>query len=139
MATFRTVNTAFWETPQVVDNFSPADRYIYLYCLTNPHTNLCGCYEISIRQIAAETGLDRDFVQNSLDRLHLLHHVIEYQPQSKELLIYDWPKSNWTASPKKQRRILCEIAKVKCWGFRLFLRAEYHRRQHKKDTMRRNT
>ncbi|MFR8334921.1 MAG: hypothetical protein ACLU9S_23255 [Oscillospiraceae bacterium] len=32
---------------------------MYLYCMTNPHTNLCGCYEVSIKQMANETGLQQ--------------------------------------------------------------------------------
>ena len=52
MARYRNVSTSFWEDNKIVDDFTPEDKYIYLYCMTNPHTNLCGCYEISLKQIA---------------------------------------------------------------------------------------
>lgn len=56
MASYRNISMDFWTDSKVVDDFTPEDRYIYLYCMTNPHTNLCGCYEVSIKQIANETG-----------------------------------------------------------------------------------
>ena len=48
MASYRNISMDFWTDSKVVDDFTPEDRYIYLYCMTNPHTNLCGCYEVSI-------------------------------------------------------------------------------------------
>lgn len=56
MANYRNISMDFWQDSKVVDDFTPEDRYMYLYCMTNPHTNLCGCYEISVKQMANETG-----------------------------------------------------------------------------------
>ena len=60
MAIYRTVSMSFWTDNKVTDDFTPEDRYFYLYLFTNPHTNLCGCYEISIKQIANEMGYSKD-------------------------------------------------------------------------------
>ena len=54
---------------------------------SNPHTNLCGCYEVSIKQIANETGYNNDSVERLLKRLDSAHNVIRYSAQTKELLI----------------------------------------------------
>ena len=54
MAKGRLVSTSFWTDSKIVDDFLPEDKYLYLYCLTNPHTNLCGCYEVSVKQIAVQ-------------------------------------------------------------------------------------
>ena len=59
MANYRNISMDFWQDSKVVDDFTPEDRYMYLYCMTNPHTNLCGCYEISVKQMANETGLQQ--------------------------------------------------------------------------------
>ena len=56
MAKGRLVSTSFWTDSKIVDDFLPEDKYLYLYCLTNPHTKLCGCYEVSVKQISDETG-----------------------------------------------------------------------------------
>ena len=87
MASYRNISMDFWTDSKVVDDFTPEDRYIYLYCMTNPHTNLCGCYEVSIKQIANETGYNNDTVERLLKRLDSAHNVIRYSAQTKELLI----------------------------------------------------
>ena len=46
MAIYRNVSMSFWTDSKVADDFTAEDRYFYLYLFTNPHTNLCGCYEI---------------------------------------------------------------------------------------------
>ena len=69
MASYRNISMDFWTDSKVVDDFTPEDRYIYLYCMTNPHTNLFGCYEVSIKQIANETGYNNDSVERLLKRL----------------------------------------------------------------------
>lgn len=90
MANYRNISMDFWSDSKVVDDFTPEDRYIYLYCMTNPHTNLCGCYEVSIKQIANETGYNADSVERLLKRLDSSHNVIRYSAQTKELLILNW-------------------------------------------------
>ena len=83
MARYRNVSTSFWEDNKIVDDFTPEDKYIYLYCMTNPHTNLCGCYEISLKQIAYETGYNTDSVERLLKRLDRTHEVIRYSAPTK--------------------------------------------------------
>ena len=52
MAKGRLISTNFWMDGKVEDDFTPEDKYAYLWCLTNPHTNLCGCYEVSIKPVS---------------------------------------------------------------------------------------
>ena len=113
MASYRNISMDFWTDSKVVDDFTPEDRYIYLYCMTNPHTNLCGCYEVSIKQIANETGYNNDTVERLLKRLDSAHNVIRYSAQTKELLILNWCRYNWSTSEKLNKPLLGEIRKVK--------------------------
>ena len=91
---------SFWTDPKVDDDFTPEDKYFYLYLLTNPHTNLCGCYEISMRQMVRETGYNEDTVKRLLQRMETVHGVIQYDPQTKEIYIPRWGKYNWCNSQK---------------------------------------
>lgn len=100
MATYRTVNLSFWTDSKVEDDFTPEDKYFFLYLLTNPHTNLCGCYECSAKQMARETGYNEDTVKRLLARMERVHNVILYDEQTKEVLILNWGKYNWCNSPK---------------------------------------
>ena len=63
MAIYRNVIMSFWTDSKVVDDFTPEDKFFYLYLITNPHTNLCGCYEVSLKQMANETGYNEDTIK----------------------------------------------------------------------------
>lgn len=129
MAKIRSVSTGFWTAPQVVDSFTAEERYIYLYCMTNPHTNLCGCYEVSIKTIAAETGLERYEVSDIISRLQHRHGVICYDWDTKELLVVNWLQNNWNSSSRWQKNALRSLQKIKSRWLRLLTRAQYLRVQ----------
>lgn len=105
----------------MTDDFTPEDRYFYLYLLTNPHTNLCGCYEISIKQMANEMGYDAKKVGKLIDRFSFTHNLIRYARSERELLIFHWSKYNWTSSEKFRKPLLQEIQNVKTDDFREYL------------------
>ena len=128
MAKGRLVSTGFWDDSKVVDDFTPEDKYIYLYCMTNPHTNLCGCYEVSVKQMASETGYNEDTVKRLLMRLDREHNVIRYSAATKELLVLNWFRYNWSASEKLNKPLLTEIRGIKCDGFREYLAGRYNER-----------
>lgn len=128
MANYRNISMAFWTDTKVVDDFTPEDKYIYLYCMTNPHTNLCGCYEVSVKQIAQETGYNEDTVKRLLKRLDSEHNVIRYSAATKELLILNWFRYNWSASEKLDKPLLEGIRAIKCDRFREYLADRYNDR-----------
>lgn len=121
MALYRTIQLSFWTDSKVVDDFTPEDRYFYLYLMTNPHTNLIGCYEVSIRQISAETGYSKDVVERLLDRMETVHEVIRYSKNEKEVLILNWGKYNWTRSLDLQKALSKQIEGIKTPEYRTFI------------------
>lgn len=121
MALYRNIHLSFWQDTKVTDDFTPEDRYFYLYLLTNPHTNLCGCYEISIKQMANEMGYDAKKVGKLIDRFSSIHNLIRYSQSGRELLIFHWSKYNWTSSEKFRKPLLQEIQNVKTDCFREYL------------------
>ena len=118
MAIYRSIHTTFWTDTKVADDFSPEDKYFMLYCLTNPYTNIIGCYEISIRQMANDTGYSRDSIESLLKRFKDHHKVIDYDFETKELFIKNWYKYNWTNSPKLDQPLINAIKSVKNDNFR---------------------
>lgn len=118
---FRSVRTGFWTDSKVLDEFTPEDKYFYLYLFTNPHTNLAGCYEISIKQIVTETGYSRETVENLIKRFVEVHNVIRYEPTTKEILLINWHKHNWTSSEKYRKALKRHIDCVKCSNFKDYL------------------
>lgn len=121
MAIYRTISMSFWTDSKVADDFTPEDRYFYLYLFTNPHTNLCGCYEISIKQAVTETGYSKDTIENLIERFEEYHNVIRYSPTTKEILLLNWHKYNWTKSEKFRKPLLAEIGRVKNKRFKEYL------------------
>ncbi len=121
MALYRMVSSSFWTDSKVVDDFTPEDRYFYLYLFTNPHTNLCGCYEISFRQMVSETGYSRESVENLLKRFENVHNVIRYSQETKELLILKYHKYNWTKSEKYRKGVMKEVQNIKENSFKEYL------------------
>lgn len=121
MAVYRMIELSFWSDPKVADEFTPEDRYMYLYLMTNTHTNLAGCYEVSIRQIAIETGYCKESVENILARMEKTHQVIAYSKQTREVLLRNWYKHNWQKSPKYLAGVKSQILSVKEDVFREYL------------------
>ena len=90
MAIYRNVQLAFWTDSKVEDDFTPEDKYFYMYILTNPQTNICGCYEVNFSQMARHTGYSKDTIVRLLERFDKVHNVIKYDSNTKEILILRW-------------------------------------------------
>ena len=67
MAKERMVNTKFWDDSYIV-TLDPIEKLMYLYFITNPLTNICGIYEIQLRRISFDTGIDKEMVLKILGR-----------------------------------------------------------------------
>ena len=105
MAIYRNVSLSFWEDIKIVDDFTPEDRYFYLYLLTNPHTNLLGCYQVSFKQMINETGYNKDTIEKLINRMSQEHEVIEFDSKTNEIFIKNWYKYNWTKSEKLLKNV----------------------------------
>ncbi len=67
MAKSRVINTKFWSDSYITE-LDPLERYLYLYFLTNEHTDICGIYELPLRVMAFETGLDKEMLYKIIKR-----------------------------------------------------------------------
>lgn len=121
MAIYRQIYLTFWTDTKVVNDFTPEDKYFYLYLMTNPHTNLCGCYEASIKQMAWETGYNEDTVSHLLERFTSVHNIIRYSKETREILILNWHKYNWTKSPKLVKSIEANSKEIKDESFKKYV------------------
>lgn len=68
MAKSRLVNTSFW-SDGFIQELDSETKLLFLYLLTNEHTDICGVYEITFRTISFESGLSADSVSRSMDIL----------------------------------------------------------------------
>ena len=121
MAIYRQIYMSFWTDPKVDDDFTPEDKYFYLYLLTNPHTNICGCYEVGMKQMERETGYNKDTVMRLINRMEQVHDVLRYDPNTKELLLLNWHKHNWTRSDKLLKNVVSTSQHIKSDAFREYV------------------
>ena len=111
MAKYRTIQVDFWEDGFVLD-LTPEEKYFYLYLLSNSRTTQCGCYELPYKVIEMQTGYNRETVEKLLQRF-VDYGKIEYSADTKEILIRNWHKFNFTKSPKVMNCIIKEISAIK--------------------------
>lgn len=121
MAIYRNVSMNFWTDSKVDDEFTPEEKYFMLYLLTNPHTNILGCYEISMKQMERETGYNIDTIHRLISRMQDTHGVIRYDAETKEILIVHWHKYNWQKSDKVLKALVDAAAFIKSASFKAFI------------------
>lgn len=118
MKNYRNVSQSFWTDSKVDDEFTPEEKYFMLYLLTNPHTSVCGCYEISMKQMERETGYNTDTIARLISRMQDVHNVIKYDQETKEVLIINWHKYNWTKSEKLMKAVVSGAEHIKSEEFK---------------------
>jgi hypothetical protein len=67
MAKSRMINTRFW-IDDYISELDPTEKLLFLYFLTNPYTDICGIYEVPLKHIALDTGLDKEMVIKIIER-----------------------------------------------------------------------
>ena len=108
----RMVDTELWNNEEIIETFTAEDRYFWLYLLTNPHNSICGVMKASPILIARDMGYSKECVQNLLYRFEHIHKAILVDKETKELIILNWCKFNWTKSKDLLKTIEKNIEKV---------------------------
>lgn len=102
----RYINTKFWSDNFIVQ-LDPIERYLFLYFLTNEHTNLSGIYELPMRFLSFETGLEREMLEKILGRFKGKIYYIDGW-----VFVKNFPLHQSTKSKKIQIAILEAIKRV---------------------------
>jgi hypothetical protein len=64
----RYINTKFWNDTYVSD-LDPIEKLLFIYFLTNEHTNISGIYELPLKIMSVETGIELSMIHKILPRL----------------------------------------------------------------------
>jgi hypothetical protein len=67
MSKKRYINTKFWDDTYIV-SLDPTEKLLFIYLLTNPLTDICGIYEIDLRRMSFDTGIEREMILNIISR-----------------------------------------------------------------------
>lgn len=109
---YRILTEQFW-TDVKVEEMSFDEKTMFAYLITNPYTNGCGCYEVTLRQIAAQTSLQVPKVKALIAALQDKYRVIHYYEDTCEMLIYKFGRHNWSDSPKLLQGAQNDAATIK--------------------------
>lgn len=75
MSTQRYISTSFWDDSWIQE-LDPSEKFMYLYLLTNPLTNIAGVYKITIRRICFDTGFNADTVRHILNKFEKVNKAV---------------------------------------------------------------
>ena len=109
----RNIDSEIWNDSKFADEFSPEDKYFWLLLLTTRYGNLAGCFSFTISQMSKDSGYDENSIKIILGRFINKYKVVDYDFTTKEILIFNWYKYNWTKSPKFKIVMSKYIAKIK--------------------------
>ena len=118
----RMVDTELWNDEEIIETFTAEDKYFWLYLLTNPHNDICGVLKNSPALIARDMGYHKDCIVNLIYRFEHIHKLIYVDKETKEILILNWYKHNWTKSPKIITLVENQLKKTKSERIKEFLR-----------------
>jgi hypothetical protein len=99
------INTRFWDD-DYASNLDPIEKLLFLYFLTNTSTNICGIYEIPIKKIAVETGIDKEMVLKIIERFRKDSKIFYYNGW---VGIKNFIKHQNQKSPQVQKGIESEL------------------------------
>jgi hypothetical protein len=84
----RYISTSFW-TDKWIRSLDPSERYVYMYLLTNPETNIAGMYQITLDRIAFDTGYDERTLRPMFDRFAKAKKA--YFVADEYIILPHWP------------------------------------------------
>lgn len=93
------VNTRFWND-SFISQLDPIEKLLFIYFITNEHTNICGIYELPLKVAAIETGIDESMFKKILGRLK--PKIFYYEGW---VISTNFPKHQSLDNPKIQKGI----------------------------------
>jgi uncharacterized phage protein (TIGR02220 family) len=99
------VSTCFWDDSYIIQ-LDPNEKLLFLYLLTNPLTNICGVYQISLQRMAFDTGLKLEIVQRLLKRFETDERCLF---RDGWIAMRNWLKHQNAGSPKVKQGIEMQL------------------------------
>ena len=108
---YRKIHDDFWTDPDM-EEFTPEQKFFYLYLLTNPSVNQIGLYEFSIRRACFETGYNQDTIEKLLTFFER-NRKIKRSKTTRELLVVKFWHHNKSNSPKLITHVKGLLSEIK--------------------------
>jgi hypothetical protein len=109
MGTQRYISTSFYDD-RWIQSLDPTEKFIYLYLLTNPLTNIAGVYKIEDRRISFDTGYTTEVVGFVLEKFQKSGKAYR---RDEYIVIPSWPKhQKWEGKSKIRAGIEAILKKL---------------------------
>lgn len=99
------LNSRFWED-NYISELSPIEKLIFIYFISNPRISLSGIYEVPLKNIILDTGVEKTTLENTLDRFRNDGKIAYLEGW---LCVINYPKYQNYASPTIKIAISNEI------------------------------
>ena len=106
------INTRFWEDSYIA-NLDPIEKLLFLYLITNTHTTLCGIYELPIKIMSAETGIEKEMILKIIGRFTKDKKVLY---KNGWMAVKNFIKHHINGSPQLKKGIEEDIKNCPKWG-----------------------
>ncbi len=108
---FRIIRNSFWTDKKVLDDFSPEDKFFWMYVLTNPRTTQLGIYEFSITDASKHLGYNKSTVEVLLNRFENTYGMLKYNSITGEIAIKNYLRHSIVTGGKPVMDCLMKEAK----------------------------
>jgi hypothetical protein len=110
MSGYRQLHTHMWSDGWFID-LATAHKLLFVYLFSNERASVCGLYELPLRVISFETGIDREEIKKGLEVFDKADKV-HYDFEAGVVWVVNMTKYQSTSSPKVQARIQADINNV---------------------------
>ena len=109
MSTQRYIDVSFYDDSWVQE-LDPSEKFMYMYLLTNPLTNIAGVYKITSKRMSFDTGFNIETVNHILDKFMKSEKVFR---KDDYLILKNWCKHQKVeSSQSKQSNVKIGIDRI---------------------------
>lgn len=110
MAGYRQLHTRMWADSWFIE-LTPDQKLLFIYLFSNQRTSVCGLYELPIRVISFETGLEIEVVKKCFNVFSSAGKIY-YDDVAGVVWVVNMLKYQGSTSPKLMSRIDADIKSV---------------------------
>lgn len=117
MAGYRQLHTRMWSSDQWFADLMPAYKLLFIYLFSNERASVIGLYELPLRVMAFETGLEQDAILAGLAVFAAVDKV-HYDRATGIVYVRNMFKYQGSTSPKLKERIKSDLKAVPDCGLK---------------------
>src|SRR5688572_2620360 len=108
MANFRQLHSRMWSSDAWFSTLKPSWKLLFIYYFSNERASACGLYELPLRLMSFETGLDQEEIKKAIE-VFTKADKVKYDFETSVIWIKNMMKYQGSTSPKLQARIQADI------------------------------